>query len=181
MQHVDDVASDAVDKAGDTIQSKTQRARKGIYDVMNDVSDSAEKASTSAGAFVQRVQDNVEDATDDLRSTDASQIADTVKQKASDVGQQVTATTDAALNTAGQRIEHFASSVRTNAPSGTAGEVATKAADALEQSGQYLQQTSTSNLVSDVTDLVRRRPIPSLLVALGVGYLVVRALRGNNS
>jgi ElaB/YqjD/DUF883 family membrane-anchored ribosome-binding protein len=104
-----------------------------------------------------------------------------VKQKASDVGQQVTATTDSALNTAGQRIEGLASTVRENAPSGTAGEVATKAAHALEQSGQYLQNTSTSNLVSDVTDLVRRRPIPSLIIALGVGYLVVRALRGNNS
>jgi len=103
-----------------------------------------------------------------------------VKQKASEVGSQVADRTDAALGATGSRIESFADTVRANAPSGKAGEVATKAADALEQSGQYLQNTSSSSLMSDLADLVRRRPIPSLLAALGIGYLVVRALRGSD-
>ncbi len=50
-------------------------------------------------------------------------------------------------------------------------------ADTLESGGEYLQEKGISGMAGDVTDLIRRNPIPSLLVAVGIGFLIARSLR----
>jgi hypothetical protein len=50
-------------------------------------------------------------------------------------------------------------------------------AKGLEQGGQYLQQEGLSGMMDDVTELVKRNPIPALLVAIGIGFILARATR----
>jgi ElaB/YqjD/DUF883 family membrane-anchored ribosome-binding protein len=124
-----------------------------------------------------QVKDQVKGFTENVTGSSAGEIADTVRQKASQAGTEVAAKTDAALESTGERLGDLADTVRANAPSGTVGQVAHRAADAIEQSGEYLQQHTTSDIISDLTDLVRRRPIASILVAAGIGYLFMRSRR----
>ena len=60
---------------------------------------------------------------------------------------------------------------------GTVGSVATAAADRLEGASQYLHQTDADRLMADLEALIRRKPVESLLVAAGLGFVVAKALR----
>jgi hypothetical protein len=60
---------------------------------------------------------------------------------------------------------------------GTVGSVATAAADRLEGASQYLHQTDADRLMTDLEALIRRKPVESLLVAAGLGFVVAKALR----
>src|SRR6266542_2414732 len=48
--------------------------------------------------------------------------------------------------------------------------------DTLEGAGAYLQEKGMGQITGDLTALVRRYPVPSLLIGLGIGYLLGRTL-----
>ena len=50
-------------------------------------------------------------------------------------------------------------------------------ADGLESVGGYMSDKNLSGMMGDVTDLIKRNPIPALLVGLGIGYLLGKSLR----
>jgi hypothetical protein len=68
--------------------------------------------------------------------------------------------------------------IRDKAPSeGTVGRAATTVADKLGAAGSYLQENKVEDVTGNLTDLIRRYPMPSLLMALGIGYLLARSTR----
>jgi hypothetical protein len=50
-------------------------------------------------------------------------------------------------------------------------------AHGLESGGRYLQQEDFRHIAADVTNVIRRNPIPAMLVGVGLGFLLSRALR----
>ena len=110
----------------------------------------------------------------------ARAAVDTAKQKAGEVAERATATADAGLDRAAGGLEGLASTVRERGQTtggGATQQAATKAADALETASGYLREKDTDQLIADLEGLIRRRPVESLLVAAGLGFLVARALR----
>ena len=57
------------------------------------------------------------------------------------------------------------------------GAAASKVADTLERGGHYLKEEGVPGMAEDLTGLIKRNPIPALLLGIGVGYLIGRALR----
>ena len=51
------------------------------------------------------------------------------------------------------------------------------AADTLERAGTYLQQQDLNDMRADLENIIRRYPVQSLLIGLGVGYLLARGTR----
>lgn len=51
------------------------------------------------------------------------------------------------------------------------------AADTLERTGRYLQEEGVSGLAADVVTLIRRNPVPIVVGAIGLGFLVACSLR----
>jgi hypothetical protein len=49
--------------------------------------------------------------------------------------------------------------------------------DAVDSARSYLQEKNYADLAEDATDLVRKYPLPSLLIGIGIGYLLARGLR----
>jgi hypothetical protein len=47
----------------------------------------------------------------------------------------------------------------------------------VDSARSYLQDKNYSDLAEDATDLVRKYPLPSLLIGIGIGYLLARSLR----
>jgi ElaB/YqjD/DUF883 family membrane-anchored ribosome-binding protein len=75
-------------------------------------------------------------------------------------------------------MQSLAGSVRDKAPeSGMLGQASDYVADTLEQTGRYIQDKNLSGMMDDMTGLIRRNPIPAVLIGLGVGFLLGRALR----
>jgi len=113
---------------------------------------------------------NVADKAKDM----ASSVADRTRDMASRAGQKAEDMT----GRAGDALQSAAGTVRDHAPqSGVLGSAANRVADTLESGGRYLQEEGLSGLAQDATELVKRNPIPALLLGVGVGYLIARALR----
>jgi uncharacterized protein YjbJ (UPF0337 family) len=83
-----------------------------------------------------------------------------------------------ATSAVGEQLGSLAGMIRDKAPSeGTVGRAATAVADKLGAAGSYLQENKVEDVTGNLTDLIRRYPMPSLLMALGIGYLLARSTR----
>jgi hypothetical protein len=112
----------------------------------------------------------------------AGQAVDTARDKAGQVTEQATAKTDVGIEKAAGGLDRAADVLReraggTGAGGGAMQSAATMAADRLDSAAQYLQGKDTDQLVAELEALVRRRPMESLLVAAGVGFVLSKALR----
>jgi hypothetical protein len=54
------------------------------------------------------------------------------------------------------------------------GSAKSAAADALERTGRYVEQEGFSGMAGDVSELIRKNPIPALLLGIGFGFLLAR-------
>jgi len=108
----------------------------------------------------------------------ASQVAGTAKEKASEVADQAHSMSDKGLDSAASGLGQAASMLRQQGESreGTIGTAATKTADTLEQASTYLQDKDTDQLITDIEAMVRKRPVESVIVAAGIGYLLSKVL-----
>ena len=102
----------------------------------------------------------------------AANVADKAKQAASTVGQRA----EDATHGLGSGMKSLGETLRDKAPQGgVLGGAASTVAGGLERGGQYLQEEGISGMASDLTDMIRRNPIPALLVGVGIGFILARA------
>jgi ElaB/YqjD/DUF883 family membrane-anchored ribosome-binding protein len=114
----------------------------------------------------------------------AGQAVDKAKEAASSVGGMVS---DAAKNagrkaddltsSAGTGIKHFGDTIREHAPQGVLGDAAKTVASTTKQVGNYLEEEGLSGMFEDMTNLIKRNPIPAILVGVGLGVLIGRVMK----
>jgi ElaB/YqjD/DUF883 family membrane-anchored ribosome-binding protein len=112
----------------------------------------------------------------------ATQAVDTARERAGEVAGQAAAKADVGIEKAAGGLDRAADMLRekaggTGAGGGAMQSAATVAADRLDTAAQYLQGKDTDQLVAELEALVRRRPMESLLVAAGIGFVLSKALR----
>jgi hypothetical protein len=111
-------------------------------------------------------------------------VAETAKEGASkagemikDAGSFVGRKADDAARSVGGGMESLGSTIRDKGPhSGMLGSATSAVAGTLESSGHYLHEQGLGGMAEDVTNTIRRHPIPALLLAVGLGFLCARAL-----
>jgi ElaB/YqjD/DUF883 family membrane-anchored ribosome-binding protein len=107
--------------------------------------------------------------------------AATAKQKVSDVGRQAGEQIDAKRGPAADSLHSAASAIHEKADSLPGGEtvksVAHSAAEKLDSTAGYIREHDVQAMLSDVENMVRRNPGPSLLIAAAIGFLIGRAFR----
>jgi hypothetical protein len=102
-------------------------------------------------------------------------------EKAKEAGSTVVNKADELAGRVGSGMETAAESVRGHAPSsGMIGGAASTVANALESGGRYLEEEGVSGLAGDLTNLIKRNPIPALCFALAVGVLIAWATRSRS-
>jgi len=107
----------------------------------------------------------------------AEEVKGKVEDAAKNFGHQVGERADDAATAAGRGMQTVAGTIRDHAPhEGYLGAAADTVSKTIEKGGQYLQNEKFSGMMEDVTDVVRRNPVPTLLLAVGVGFLLSRAL-----
>jgi len=97
-----------------------------------------------------------------------------------DKAEEVMSGTSAAqpMSAVGERIGSLAGVIREKAPhEGAVGTAATTVAEKLDVAGSYLQERDVNHMLSDLSGMIRRYPVPSLLIGLGIGYLLARGTR----
>jgi hypothetical protein len=133
----------------------------------------ADKARDLASSVGDKASEMASAATDKARQA-ASSVAHTASDVAANVGHKA----EQATAKVGDSMKSLAGTIRENAPhSGMMGSASSTVADTLESGGRYLQEHGLSGIGEDLTNLVRRNPIPALFVGIGIGYLIARATR----
>ncbi len=135
------------------------------------------RAGSSTGDdFRDSLSDSAQNVKDKL--TDA---AATAKQKVSDAGRQAGDKIDEKRGPAADALQSAASTIHEKAEDLPGGEavksVAHSTAEKLELTAGYIREHDVKAMVSDVEEIVRRNPGPSLLVAVAIGFLIGRAFR----
>ena len=103
----------------------------------------------------------------------ASHVGDALQHGAAAVGQAA----DDATASVGSNIQKVAGQVRDQGPQeGILGSATQGVASALENTGKYFEDKQLSGMMDDVTGLIKRNPVPAVLLGLGIGFLVGRAL-----
>jgi hypothetical protein len=105
----------------------------------------------------------------------ASQTMSDVKNKAQELGSTMTDKAGNATTSVGQGMSSLAGTIRQKAPSeGMVGSAASTVANQLEAAGSYLQDSNFDNMTQDLTEVIRRYPLQSLVIGFSLGYLWAR-------
>lgn len=108
-------------------------------------------------------------------SQSAANAYEGAKTKAQELGTTASEKVGGATKTVGEKMSSLAGTLRESAPKeGTIGSAAQTVASQLDNAGSYLQDNTFENMTRDVTGLIRRYPIQSLLIGVGIGYLFSR-------
>jgi ElaB/YqjD/DUF883 family membrane-anchored ribosome-binding protein len=119
-----------------------------------------------------QAKESAEQAVDKAKDA-ASHVGEAAQHAATAVGQ----TAENATAAVGQGVQKAAEGVREYGPhEGMLGSATQTVADTLESTGKYVEQKNLSGMVDDVSGLIKRNPIPAVLIGLGIGFLIGRAL-----
>jgi len=78
----------------------------------------------------------------------------------------------------GSGMSSAAESIRQHTPdSGMLHNAADRVAETLDSGGRYLREEGLTGMAGDLTDLIKRNPIPALLIGICLGALIARATR----
>lgn len=135
-------------------------------------------ASEKADELKAKGQGMAEEKLGDAKAK-GEELAGTGKEKAAEMGGQAQEKADEGLGKAAEGLGTAADRLREQGEQrdGAAGTYATTAADKLEQASGYLREKDTNQLVGDLEELVRRRPMESLIAAAGIGLLLSRIVK----
>lgn len=137
---------------------------------MRGVQDIKDKAQETASAVAEKAQEAASGMTERAKEM-ASSAAGTARDVASNIGHRA----EDATSAVGGGMKSLAGTIREHTPhEGTLGSASSGVAKALERGGEYLQEEGLSGMAEDVTNLVRRYPIPALLIGIGLGFLLAR-------
>ena len=130
-----------------------------------------DKAKETATNVTERARDMAGSAADRAKDV-ASNVADQAKGVASTLGHKA----EDATHAVGSGMQSLGSTVREKLPhSGVVGAAASSIAGGLESGGQYLQEEGLGGIAKDMTNLIRRNPVPAMLVGLALGFIIARA------
>lgn len=134
----------------DEIRERTQEAKDKGEDLM-------EKGKQGLQQAADKGRDMAQQATD----------------KAREMGTAVRDRADSGVASVGSGIRSAADSIKSHMPqSGMLGQAASSVTDTLENTGRYLEEHGVSGVAEDMTTLIRRHPVPSVLIGIGLGVLL---------
>lgn len=108
----------------------------------------------------------------------AKDVASTAATKAGEAASFVGDKAQQATSAVGAGMQSLAGTIREHTPhEGVMGSASKAVAETLESGGRYLQQEGLKGIADDTTNLIRRNPIPAVLIGIGLGFLLARATR----
>lgn len=147
---------------GQAASAVAEKGKEAVETGKGIVAEAAEKAKDFASAAAHKAGDA------------ASFLGDKAGEAASFVGEKA----EQATAGVGSGMKSLAGTIRGAVPaSGMLHNAGEAVAGTLESGGRFLQEEGLKGMADDFTNLIRRNPVPAILVSLGLGYLIARATR----
>jgi hypothetical protein len=103
-----------------------------------------------------------------------SAVGEMASRAASDVGRKA----DDLTASAGVGIQELGDRLGQNVPhAGYVGSASQAVVRTVKEGGEYLEGAKLSGITEDVARVIRRNPIPAILIAIGLGWFVGRTLK----
>lgn len=135
--------------------------------------DHIERGKEAVGNATERVKEEAGSMMDKVKDT-ASQAGQSIGNVASKVGEKA----EDATSSIGSGMQNLGKKVRDKGPeSGFLGKATEGVAGALESGGKYLEDKNLSGMADDIASMIKRNPIPAVLVGIGLGFLLAKTLR----
>lgn len=145
----------------------TSHGTTGTTGVAGAASATLEKAKDMGGQFVDKAKEVGGQFVDK-----ASGAVQGGRKMAENLGERA----EDALHAVGSGMKSGGEFLRENMPrEGMLGTASSRVADTLDTAGKYFEQHNLGNIGEDLTNLIRRNPLPALLCAAAIGFLFARA------
>jgi len=149
----------------------TQQRDKNFSGSGSGMADAAREGAGKAGEAVKDTASSMTQKASDAVKDTASSMA----HKASDAGSYIAHKAEDATSAVGGGMKSLADTLRDKGPhDGMFGNAASAVASTLESGGRELQEHGLSGIADDITNTVRRHPIPAVLIGIGLGVLLAR-------
>jgi len=130
-----------------------------------------EKNLSGAGSVIAEPAKDVISKTGDA----VKEAASTVAHKAADAGAYIAHKAEDATAAVGGEMKSLAGTIRNKGPhDGMLGNASSAVANTLESYGRELEEHGLTGIADDVTNTIRRHPVPAVLIGIGVGFLLAR-------
>jgi len=168
-------------QVGQTAQDVARTAGQKAQDAAHTAGQKAQDFAQGAGQKAQDFAHTAAQKAQDLAHTAGQKIQDAASaagHKVQDAASAVGHTAEDATSSLGSGIQSAAGRLRDTFPrEGVLGSASQAVADTLDRTGRYIEERNISGMANDVTEVIRRNPIPAVLVAVGLGFLLGRTLR----
>ena len=153
-----------------TMPSGNRQEWTPTVDKAKEVADKARDTAASMGELAS----DAASAVGAMASKAACDAGSMASQAACDVGKKA----DSLTANAGAGIQQWGDRLSKNAPhEGVLGSASQAFAKTVKDGGEYLEDAKLSGITEDIAQLVRRNPIPAVLIALGLGWFAAHKLR----
>jgi hypothetical protein len=117
-----------------------------------------------------------QEAGQDLK-TRLSDAAETARSKTSEFATHTASRAREVTSEFGHHIKEFGSKIREKSPHESVRQTTHRVADTLESAGAYIEEKNLEGIWDDITRVVRRYPLQSLLAGIALGFLLARKRR----
>jgi hypothetical protein len=118
--------------------------------------------------------DPIQDREQGNLSSRVSETAGAAKAKAEQVATATATRAREMTSNVGHKVREFAGRLREKSPHESVRSTTNKFADTLETAGTYLEEKSFEGMAEDLAGVIRRYPLQSVLVGIGIGFLLSR-------
>lgn len=130
-------------------------------------------ANTTVRKDDQKARDKMDKA--EQAGTEAYEKA---KDAVGSAGEAIGQAADAGAAAVGSGMKSLGGTVREQGPhDGMLGDATTAVAKGLEQGGKYLQKEGMTGMAEDLGELIKKNPIPAVLVGVGIGFILAQLTR----
>ena len=143
--------------------------------------DKASEAMASASHSMEQARSSAAKAAQDVGQK-AQQAASVVAEKGREAMQQAGEQADRAAASVGTQMASAADTLRSRLPGdGVMHDAGERVASAIEAGGHYLEDQKLSGSMEDLTELVKKYPLQSIALGVGIGFLFARMFTNRNA
>ena len=103
--------------------------------------------------------------------------ASTVAHKTADAGSYIAHKAEDATTAVGGEMQSLAGSIRSKGPhEGMLGNATSAVANTLDTCGRELKEHGLGGIADDITNTIRKHPVPAILCGIGLGFLLARVV-----
>jgi len=146
-----------------------------MVDVMTNAKEKIQEAGNTCAQAASGAAESIRNAAGYV-ANQAKDVASSASKNAANAGSYLDGKAEEATSALGGGLKAAGEAIRQNAPhDGRLGQASSAVAQTLSDTGSYLEREGLQGIGNDLTNLIKKNPIPALLIGIGLGFLVARA------